>query len=184
MPNTKYAIACYYIIVPAEASANLARFDGIRYGLSDQAAKDLLDVYIKSRGKGLGAEPKRRIIIGTYALSSGYYDAYYKKAQEVKELIKEDFAKAFKKVDLIFSPVSPFPAFKVGEKVDDPLSMYLVDIYTVGIKLAGLPGLSLPVGKMSLPAQAGKLPVGLQIIGNYFEENKILQVASLLEKIV
>ena len=178
LPNSEYAIACYYIIVPSEASSNLARYDGIRYGLNDQSAKDLLDVYLKSRGKGLGQEPKRRIMLGTYALSSGYYDAYYKKAQEVRGLIRKDFTEAFKKVDLIFSPVAPFTAFKVGEKANDPLSMYLVDIYTSAVKLAGLPALSLPAGF------AGKLPVGLQIIGNHFEESKILSIADKLEKLL
>ena len=173
LPSSEYALACYYIIGPSEISANLARFDGIKYGLSEKG-DNLLDVYLKSRGKGLGPEPKRRIMIGTYCLSSGYYDAYYKKAQEVRQLIREDFAKAFEKVDLIFSPVSPFPAFKIGEKADDPLSMYLADIYTIPLKLAGLPGISVPVGKI------GNLPVGLQIIGNHFQENKILAVASFL----
>lgn len=177
LPSTKYALACYYIIGPSEISANLARFDGIKYGLSEPAG-NLLDVYLKSKGHGFGAEVKRRILIGTYCLSSGYYDAYYKKAQEVRELIRQDFAKAFEKVDLLFCPVSPFPAFKLGEKLDDPLSMYLADIYTIPMKLAGLPGLSLPVGKTE------KLPVGLQIIGNHFEENKILSVASEMEKLV
>lgn len=177
LPTTEYALACYYILVPSEASANLARFDGIKYGLSKQA-ENLLNVYLGSRGEGFGSEPKRRIIVGTYSLSSGYYDAYYKKAQEARQLIRQDFAKAFEKVDLLFCPVSPFPAFKIGEKADDPLSMYLADIYTVAVKLAGLPGLSLPVGKI------GKLPVGLQIIGNHFEEDKILSIASVMEKIV
>ena len=177
LPTTEYAIACYYIIVPSEVSANLARFDGIKYGLSEESG-GLLDVYLKSRGGGFGPEPKRRILIGTYALSSGYYDAYYKKAQEVRELIKQDFVKAFEKVDLIFSPVSPIPSFKIGEKKDDPLSMYLMDVYTCPVKLAGLPAISLPAGK------AGSLPVGLQIIGNYFEENKILAIAELIEKLI
>ena len=177
LPANEYALACYYIIAPCEASANLARFDGIKYAMSDPV-ENLLDVYLKTRGAGFNAEAKRRIIIGTYALSSGYYDAYYKKAQEVRQLIRQDFENAFKKVDLIFAPVSPFPAFKVGEKVDDPLTMYLADIYTISLNLAGLPGLSLPVGTV------GKLPVGLQIIGKHFEENKILRCASLLEKMV
>ena len=176
LPSSEYALACYYIIGPSEISANLARFDGIKYGLSEKG-DNLLDVYLKSRGKGFGPEPKRRIMIGTYCLSSGYYDAYYKKAQEVRQLIRQDFAKAFEKVDLIFSPVSPFPAFKIGEKADDPLSMYLADIYTIPLKLAGLPGISVPVGKI------GNLPVGLQIIGNHFQENKILSAASFIEKI-
>lgn len=184
MPNTEYAIAVYYIIVPSEVSANLARYDGIKYGLSHQNTKDLLEVYLKSRGSGLGPEPKRRILVGTYSLSSGYYDAYYKKAQEVRQLIKQDFTDAFKKVDFIFSPVSPIPAFKIGEKADDPLSMYLMDVYTCPVKLAGLPAISLPAGKTSLPAEAGDLPVGLQIIGNYFEEDKILAVAEQLEKML
>jgi len=176
LPSTEYSLACYYIIDPAEISANLARFDGIRYGFS-AGGKDLLDVYLKSRGDGFGDEPKRRIMIGTYVLSSGYYDAYYKKAQEVRQFIKNDFAKAFEKVDLIFCPVSPFPAFKIGEKMDDPMSMYLADIYTVPMKLAGLPGISVPVGKV------GNLPVGLQIIGNHFQENKILSVARQIERL-
>ena len=181
LPSTEFALACYYVIDPSEISANLARFDGIKYGLSGPA-ENLLEVYLKSRGKGLGAEVKRRIMLGTYCLSSGYYDAYYKKAQEVRQLIREDFAKAFDLpaggVDLLFCPVSPFPAFKIGEKINDPLSMYLADIYTIPTKLAGLPGLSLPVGKI------GELPVGLQIIGNHFEENKILAIASELEKML
>lgn len=177
LPSTEYALACYYIVGPSEISANLARFDGIKYGLSEPA-ENLLEVYLKTRGKGFGAEVKRRIMIGTYCLSSGYYDAYYKKAQEARQLIKQDFAKAFEKVDLIFSPTSPFPAFKIGEKMDDPMSMYLADTYTIPSKLAGLPGLSLPVGKIN------GLPVGMQIIGNHFEENKILAVAQELEKMV
>lgn len=147
LPSSEFALACYYVIDPSEISANLARFDGIKYGLSEPA-ENLLDVYLKTRGRGLGAEVKRRIMIGTYCLSSGYYDAYYKKAQEVRELIKQDFAKAFSAsggegVDLLFCPVSPFPAFKIGEKADDPMAMYLADIYTIPMKLAGLPGLSL-----------------------------------------
>ena len=177
LPHTKYAIACYYVIVTSEVSANLARFDGIKYGLSKEA-ENLLQVYIKSRGEGFGVEVKRRIMLGTYSLSSGYYDAYYKKASEVRQLIRQDFIDAFKKVDIIFSPVAPFPAFKVGENSKDPLAMYLVDIYTAGVKLAGIPALSLPAGK------AGKLPVGLQIIGSYFEESKILEVAGEMEKML
>lgn len=178
LPTTEYAIACYYIIVPSEVSANLARFDGIRYGLSPKDAGTLLDVYLKSRGEGFGAEPKRRILIGTHALSSGYYDAYYKKAQHVRRLIQEDFRKAFEKADVIFSPVSPVPAFGVGEKADDPLAMYLMDVYTCPVKLAGLPALSLPAG------MAGKLPVGLQIIGDYFQEDKMLSIAALMENML
>lgn len=183
LPSTEYALACYYIIGPSEISANLARFDGIKYGLS-VGGKDLLDVYLKSKGHGFGAEVKRRILIGTYCLSSGYYDAYYKKAQEVRQLIKQDFVKVFEKVDLLFCPVSPFPAFKLGEKLNDPLSMYLADIYTIPSKLAGLPAISLPAGKIGNPSAGSgqSLPVGLQIIGNHFQESKILSVASFLEK--
>jgi aspartyl-tRNA(Asn)/glutamyl-tRNA(Gln) amidotransferase subunit A len=177
LPSSEYALACYYIIGPSEISANLARLDGIRYGLSIDG-KDLLDVYLKSRGQGFGPETKRRIMIGTYCLSSGYYDAYYKKAQEVRQLIKQDFANVFKKVDLLFCPVSPFPAFKIGEKAEDPISMYLADIYTIPMKLAGLPGISLPAGNVD------GLPVGLQIIGNHFQENKIFAVASQLEEML
>jgi aspartyl-tRNA(Asn)/glutamyl-tRNA(Gln) amidotransferase subunit A len=177
LPSTEFALACYYIIAPAEASANLARFDGIRYGLSEKA-DDLLDVYLKTKGHGFGEEVKRRIMLGTYALSSGYYDAYYKKAQEVRQLIKEDFDNAFEKVDLIFAPVSPVLPIKIGEKINDPLSMYLMDIYTVSMNLAGLPAVSIPTGKVE------GLPVGLQIIGNHFQENKILGIASKLEKML
>ncbi len=186
LPNSQYALASYYIIQTSEASANLARYDGIKYGLSAPAEK-LLDVYTKTRGVGFGAEVKRRIMTGTYSLSSGYYDAYYKKAQEVRQLIKQDFENAFKKVDVIFAPVSPFPAFKIGANDDNPLAMYLADIYTVSVNLAYLPGLSLPAGKIgkskTLSGTEG-LPVGLQIIGNYFEENKILAVASHMEKVL
>lgn len=177
LPSLQYAVACYYITLASEASANLARFDGIRYGFS-QPAEKLLDVYLKSRGVGFGPEPKRRIMLGTYSLSSGYYDAYYKKAQQVRELIGQDFANAFKKVDVIFSPVAPSPAFKIGEKASDPLSMYLVDIYTVSVNLAGVPAVSMPAGMVD------KLPVGLQIIGNHFEEAKILGVANQIEKML
>lgn len=175
--SLQYALACYYIIATSEASANLARFDGIKYGLSEKS-NELLDVYLKSRGQGFGDEAKRRIMLGTYSLSSGYYDAYYKKAEEVRQLIRQDFQDAFKKVDLILSPTSPVPAFKIGEKTENPLSMYLSDIYTISVNLAGLPALSLPAGRI------GKLPVGLQITGNHFEENKILSVAGELEKML
>lgn len=177
LPSGEFALACYYIIALAEASANLARFDGIRYGLSEKA-DNLLDVYRKTKGKGFGSEVKRRIMLGTYTLSSGYYDAYYKKAQEVRALIKQDFAKAFEKVDIIFAPTSPVPAIKIGEKTEDPLSMYLMDIYTVSVNLAGLPGISIPAGKI------GELPVGLQIIGKQFEENNILAVAQEMESML
>ncbi|PIZ70077.1 MAG: Asp-tRNA(Asn)/Glu-tRNA(Gln) amidotransferase GatCAB subunit A, partial [Candidatus Portnoybacteria bacterium CG_4_10_14_0_2_um_filter_43_36] len=174
LPHTQYAVPCYYIIVPAEASANLARYDGIRYGLSEQS-KDLLSGYLKTRQRGFGDEVRRRIMVGTYVLSAGYYDAYYLKAQKVRTLIKRDFDSAFEKNDVLMTPVSPTPAFKIGEKTDNPLAMYLADIYTVSLNLAGVPGLSLPCGKT---ASEG-LPVGLQIIGRHFDEEKIFQVAEI-----
>lgn len=174
LPHSRYALPCYYIISTCEASANLARFDGIKYGLSREGG-DLLDVYCQSRGEGIGKEAQRRIMLGTFALSSGYYDAYYLKAQKVRTLIKRDFDKAFEKVDFIFTPVSPFPAFKIGEKIDDPLKMYLSDIMTVPVSLAGLPALSLPAGLDN------GLPVGLQIIAKPFNEVGIFQVAKVLE---
>lgn len=172
LPNTEYALQAYYIISPSEASANLARYDGIKYGFSKKE-DSLIDVYLKSRGQGFGAEVRRRIMLGTYALSAGYYNAYYKKAQKVRTKVIEDFNKVFKKVDMLFTPTSPFLPFKIGEKIKDPLSMYLVDVYTVSVNLAGLPALSLPVGKV------GNLPVGLQIIGKPFEESKILEVGKI-----
>jgi len=174
LPHTEYALPIYYIIMPSEASANLARYDGIKYGLS-KSNKDLLGVYLKSRADGFGDEVKRRIMLGTYALSAGYYDAYYLKAQKVRTLIRHDFDKAFKKVDAIFTPTSPFPAFKLGEKIKDPVSMYLSDIFTASVNLVGLPAVSVPVGSV------GKLPVGLQIIGKPFEENKILEISKIYE---
>jgi aspartyl-tRNA(Asn)/glutamyl-tRNA(Gln) amidotransferase subunit A len=174
LPHTEYALACYYIIMPAEVSANLARYDGIKYGLSEKG-KNLLEVYLRTRQHGFGDEVRRRIMLGTYTLSAGYYEAYYLKAQKVRTLIKQDFEKAFEKVDLLMAPVSPTSAFRIGEKIDDPLKMYLSDIYTVPINLAGLPALSLPCG------QIGQLPVGLQIIGQHFDEEKILAVAHLYE---
>lgn len=175
---TKYALACYYIINPSEASANLARYDGIKYGHSADTkdSDSLLEVYLKSRQQGFGDEVKRRIMIGTFALSSGYYEAYYLRAQKVKELIKKDFEKAFKEVDVIFTPVTPTPAFKIGERATDPLKMYLSDIFTVSGKLAGIPAISVPCGEVN------GLPVGLQIIGKSFEDDKIIKVAEFLEK--
>jgi len=180
LPHTKYALAIYYLIMPSEASANLARYDGIKYGLS-KSGKDLLDVYLKSRAEGFGDEVKRRIMLGTYALSAGYYDAYYLKAQKVRTLIKDDFDKAFEKVDAIFTPTSPSPAFKLGEKIDDPLLMYLSDIFTASVNLVGLPAISIPVGSVGKPVSPsqGGLPVGLQIIGKPFEENKILEISKI-----
>ena len=174
LPHTEYALAAYYIINPSEASANLARFDGIKYGFSKKE-KSLLDVYLKSRGEGFGAEVRRRIMLGTFALSSGYYEAYYKRAQKVRTKVIEDFNNAFKKVEMILTPTSPVLPFKIGEKIEDPLSMYLVDVYTVSVNLAGLPALSLPCGTV------GNLPVGLQIIGRPFKENQIFGAASFFE---
>ena len=174
LPHTEYALPAYYIINPSEASANLARYDGIRYGSSEKT-DSLIDTYLKSRGQGLGTEVERRIMLGTYVLSAGYYDAYYLKAQKVRELVRNDFEEVFKQVDVIMAPVSPFLPFKIGEKINDPISMYLVDIYTASVNLAGLPALSLPVGKV------GNLPVGLQIIGKWGEENKLFKVAKIVE---
>ncbi len=176
LPHTEFAIATYYIITPSEISANLARYDGVRYGYSDRQGKDLMEVYLNSRGKGFGDEVRRRIILGTYALSTGYYEAYYLRAQKVRTKIRQDFEKVFQKVDVLMTPVSPFPAFKLGEKIDDPLLMYLCDVFTGPVSLAGLPGLSLPVGKV------GNLPVGLQIIGKPFEEEKILEIGEIFER--
>ena len=170
LPNTKYALAVYYIIMPSEASSNLSRFDGIKYGLH-VAGDDLLGSYLKTKGTGFGDEVKRRIMLGTYSLSAGYYDAYYLQAQKVRNLIKQDFAKAFEKVDAIFAPTTPTVAFKIGEKADDPLAMYLEDIFTVSVNLAGLPAISVPVGNID------NLPVGLQIIGKHFREDVILKIA-------
>ncbi len=173
LPHTKYAIQTYYLIATSEASANLARFDGIKYGLS-KAENNLIDVYLKTKSEGFGPEVKRRIMLGTYALSSGYYDAFYLKAQKVRTLIKQDFDKAFSGVDFIFTPTAPTPAFKIGEKMNDPLEMYLSDIFTVSANLVGLPAVSVPVGL------SGKLPVGLQVFGKPFEENNILEVCKNL----
>jgi aspartyl-tRNA(Asn)/glutamyl-tRNA(Gln) amidotransferase subunit A len=176
MPHTDFAIAVYYIIATAEASSNLARFDGVRYGLR-VTEKTLIDMYRKTRARGFGAEVKRRIMLGTYALSSGYYDAYYLRAQKVRSLIARDFSDAFQKVDAIVTPTMPTPAFRLGEKTADPLQMYLADIYTVTGSLAGVPGISVPCGKTS----AG-LPVGLQIFGPHFSEARVLQLARAYEK--
>jgi aspartyl-tRNA(Asn)/glutamyl-tRNA(Gln) amidotransferase subunit A len=171
LPHTELAIPTYYIVAPAEASSNLSRFDGVRYGYRCENPKNLDDLYLRSRGEGFGDEVKRRIMIGTYALSAGYYDAYYLKAQKVRRLIKNDFTDAFNDVDLILGPTSPSTAFKIGEKTDDPIEMYLADIYTIAVNLAGLPGMSIPAGF------ANNLPVGMQLIGNYFKESQLLNVA-------
>lgn len=171
MPNSALAIPTYYVIAPAECSSNLSRFDGVRYGYRSDNVTDLESLYVNSRSEGFGAEVKRRIMIGTYVLSAGYYDAYYIKAQKMRRLISDDFEQAFKQVDVIMGPTAPSPAFKIGEKTDDPVSMYLSDLYTGAVNLAGLPGMSIPAG-----FDHG-LPVGLQLIGNYFDEARLLNVA-------
>jgi aspartyl-tRNA(Asn)/glutamyl-tRNA(Gln) amidotransferase subunit A len=177
LPHTEYAIPTYYIVATAEASSNLARFDGVRYGYRARDARTLSEMYRRSRDHGFGAEVKRRIMLGTYALSAGYYDAYYLKAQRVRTLLVRDFEEAFKKVDAILTPTSPTAAFKLGEKVDDPLSMYLADIFTVTADLAGIPGISVPCGETK-----ENLPVGLQILGKHFDEATILRVAHAYEQ--
>ncbi|MGD0426939.1 MAG: Asp-tRNA(Asn)/Glu-tRNA(Gln) amidotransferase subunit GatA [Candidatus Acidiferrales bacterium] len=176
MPHTDYAIATYYIVATAEASSNLARYDGVRYGVRVPGST-LMDMYRKTRERGFGPEVKRRIMLGTYALSSGYYDAYYLRAQKVRSLIARDFADAFEKVDAILTPTAPTPAFKLGEKTADPLAMYLADIYTVTGSLAGVPGISVPCGKT-----AAGLPIGMQIFASHFAEGRILQLARAFEK--
>jgi aspartyl-tRNA(Asn)/glutamyl-tRNA(Gln) amidotransferase subunit A len=170
LPNTRLSIPVYYVLAPAEASSNLARFDGVRYGYRAPEYTDLLDMYCKTRAQGFGEEVKRRIMIGTYVLSAGYYDAYYLKAQKIRRLIAQDFTEAFKQCDVIMGPAAPGTAFKVGEKTADPVSMYLEDLYTIAVNLAGLPGMSIPAGF------SHGLPVGLQIIGNYFDEARMLGV--------
>jgi aspartyl-tRNA(Asn)/glutamyl-tRNA(Gln) amidotransferase subunit A len=177
LPNSQLAIPAYYVIAPAECSSNLARFDGVRYGHRCEKPKDLLDLYTRSRAEGFGAEVTRRILVGTFALSAGYYDAYYLKAQQIRRLISDDFRRAFAQVDVIAGPTSPTVAFNIGEKVDDPITMYLSDIYTIAVNLAGLPGLSLPVGFV------GQRPVGLQLIGNYFAEDRLLNVAHRYQQV-
>lgn len=174
LPHAEYGLAVYYIIMPAEVSANLARYDGIRYGYQTREAKTLLETYLKTRAEGFGDEVKRRIMLGTYALSAGYYDAYYLQAQKMRTLIKQDFEEAFKSVDCLITPTAPTTAFKLGEKIDDPLTMYLADIYTVSANVVGIPAISVPCGF------AHKLPVGLQIMGKWFEEETILEVAKLI----
>ena len=171
LPNSALSVPAYYVIAPAEASANLSRFDGVRYGYRCDEPKDLQDMYCRTRGEGFGEEVQRRILIGTYCLSAGYYDAYYGKAQQVRQLIQQDFTRAFAQVDVIMGPTCPSPAFKFGSKGDDPVAMYLEDIYTIATNLAGLPGMSIPCGMVE------DKPVGLQIIGNYFDEALMLNVA-------
>jgi aspartyl-tRNA(Asn)/glutamyl-tRNA(Gln) amidotransferase subunit A len=177
LPHTEYAVAVYYLIAPAEASSNLARYDGVRYGFRDSEAHDLIQMYRDTRSKGFGSEVQRRIIIGTYALSAGYYDAYYKKASQVRTLIMRDFAEAFETCDVLVAPVAPTPAFALGEKLEDPLAMYLSDIYTLPPSLAGIAGMSVPCGF----SRQG-LPIGLQVLGKYFDEEKLIRVAYNLEQ--
>ena len=179
LPHTSYAIATYYIVATAEASSNLARYDGVRYGYRAKGVHTLAEMYRRSRDQGFGTEVKRRIMLGTYALSAGYYDAYYLKAQKVRTLLAQDFAEAFRSVDAIVTPTSPTAAFKLGEKVDDPLAMYLADIYTVTADLVGIPGISIPCGETK-----EKLPIGLQILGRHFDEATILRVAHAYEQVV
>jgi aspartyl-tRNA(Asn)/glutamyl-tRNA(Gln) amidotransferase subunit A len=177
LPHTEFAVAAYYVIAPCEASSNLARYDGVKYGFRDAGAKGLIPMYRRTRSKGFGPEVQRRIILGTYALSAGYYDAYYKKASQVRTLIMEDFKKSFERCDVILSPVAPTPAFKIGEKADDPLTMYLSDIFTLSANLAGIPGMSLPCG------YSGRgLPIGLQLMANHLNEAVLLKVAYNFEK--
>ncbi len=180
LPHTDYATAVYYILATAEASANLARFDGVRYGYRAEDPKDLLDHYGRTRGEGFGPEVKRRIILGTYVLSSGYYDAYYLRAQKVRELIRQDFAKAFEKVDALISPTSPITAFKLGERTADPLQMYLADIFTSPANLAGICGISVPCGFADVDGH--RLPIGLQLLGKALDEARILQIAHAYEQ--
>ena len=177
LPHTEYGVAAYYIIAPAEASSNLARYDGVKYGLRIPESRDLITMYRKSRSQGFGAEVKRRIMLGTYVLSAGYYDAYYKKASQVRTLIRQDFLNAFQRCDALLAPVAPIPAFKVGEKTDDPLQMYLSDVFTLPASLAGIPGISVPCG-----FTGEGLPIGLQILGPHFREELILRIAYQYEQ--
>ena len=178
LPNSNLSVPVYYVVAPAECSANLSRFDGVRYGYRCENPKDLNDLYTRSRGEGFGAEVQRRIMVGAYALSSGYYDAYYLKAQQLRHLISDDFKKAYEKVDVIMAPATPETAFNIGEKSDDPISMYLSDIFTIAVNLAGIPAMSIPIGFAN-----NGMPVGLQIMGNYFEESKLLNVAHQYQQV-
>jgi aspartyl-tRNA(Asn)/glutamyl-tRNA(Gln) amidotransferase subunit A len=177
LPNSHLAVPAYYVVAPAECSSNLSRMDGVRFGYRAEDPRDLEDLYKRSRGEGFGEEVKRRIMIGTYALSAGYYDAYYLKAQQVRQLIREDFLRVFAEVDVIMGPTAPGVAFRLGEKAGDPVTMYLSDIYTIAVNLAGLPGISIPAGFVD------GLPVGLQIIGNYFDEARLLNVAHRFQQV-
>ena len=177
LPNTHLSVPAYYVVAPAECSSNLSRFDGVRFGHRAENPQDLADLYTRSRGEGFGDEVKRRIMIGTYALSAGYYDAYYLKAQQARHLIRDDFMEAFKQVDVIMGPTAPSVAFKLGEKADDPVSMYLSDIYTIAVNLAGLPAMSVPAGF------SNGMPVGLHLVGNYFEESRLLNVGHQYQQV-
>ncbi len=179
LPHTDYVVAAYYIIAPCEASSNLARYDGVKYGFRDRSGGDLLDMYKKTKSQGFGAEVQRRIIIGTYALSAGYYDAYYGRASRVRTLIMEDFTKAFESCDFILSPVAPAPAFRIGENVDDPLTMYLTDIFTLSANMAGIPGMSVPAGHSS-----GGLPIGVQLMAARFDEMTLIRAGFGLERTI
>jgi aspartyl-tRNA(Asn)/glutamyl-tRNA(Gln) amidotransferase subunit A len=179
LPHTRYAIPTYYLVATAEASSNLARYDGVRYGLRDGSALDLEEMYRRTRSAGFGPEVQRRIMLGTYSLSAGYYDAYYMKAQKVRTLLRRDFTEAFRRVDVIVTPTAPMPAFRIGEKIDDPLSMYLTDIFTVTVNLAGVPAVSLPCG-----LSGERLPVGLQLIGDHFAEATLLRAAAGVEAVL
>ncbi len=176
LPHTKYALPAYYIIAPAEASSNLARYDGVRYGIRENG-EDIADMYAQTRGQGFGAEVRRRIMIGTYVLSAGYYDAYYRKALQVRRLISEDFTKAYEACDLLLTPTTPSAAFGLGENQDDPLAMYLNDVFTVTVNLAGLPAISIPAG-----LDVSGLPLGLQLVGQPFGEETLLRAADVMEQ--
>jgi aspartyl-tRNA(Asn)/glutamyl-tRNA(Gln) amidotransferase subunit A len=178
LPHTEYGVAAYYIVAPAEASSNLARYDGVKYGVRAEGAQDLLDMYLKTRSEGFGPEVIRRIMIGTYVLSAGYYDAYYRKATQARALIRRDFEQAFSRCDVLACPVSPIPAFRIGEMADDPLTMYLTDAYTLCINMAGIPGLSVPCGRTS-----DGLPIGLQLLGGPFREDALLKTAHHYEAV-
>ena len=177
LPHLPLSVPTYYVVAPAECSSNLSRFDGVRYGYRCRQPKDLLDLYKRSRGEGFGAEVKRRIMTGTYVLSAGYFDAYYLQAQKVRRLITDDFRSAFEKVDLLIGPTTPTPAFDIGAKIDDPVTMYLNDIYTIGANLAGLPGISLPCGFID------GLPMGVQLIGPHFSEARLLGAAHHFQRV-
>lgn len=181
LPNNNLSIPVYYVLAPAEASSNLSRYDGVRYGHRAAEYTDLMDMYCKSRAEGFGAEVKRRILIGTYVLSAGYYDAYYLKAQQIRRLIAEDFAKAFEQCDVIMGPAAPSTAFRTGEKTNDPVAMYLEDLYTIAVNLAGLPGMSIPAGFADVDGK--QLPVGLQVIGNYFDEARMLNIGHAYQQV-